>query len=51
VYDVAANPSFYALEGDIIESVDLIPVTYRARLKDSPAPARAAELRPRPDPD
>lgn len=27
------NPRFYALEGDILGSVDLIPVSYRAQLK------------------
>lgn len=33
VYDVLTSPQFYVLEGDIAAEIDLVPVTYRARVR------------------
>jgi len=34
VYDVMDDPHFYVLDGDITETVDLLPAVYRAQIKD-----------------
>ena len=33
VYDARSNPTFYALEGDITQAIDLMPTVYRAQPK------------------
>jgi hypothetical protein len=38
VYDARSNPTFYALEGDITQAIDLMPTVYRAQPKGGRKP-------------
>jgi hypothetical protein len=42
IFDLGPNPRFYKLTGDIEEILDLIPVSYQARVK-APGPRSAAQ--------